>query len=195
MTTYTKDDYTVSGTFGGNYNPSKFKTDITNSAISRTIIDTGLVGDSIILVFDGTSTLSAGDIIILDTLVSVHDSVEPIIYSSVSQLNVKINEIKKEDYQLIGKFVYLGSNHMPSIGKILVNAYKESGDGSFTIAVVNNENGDEMAEVSFSNEIETVLDLGTIYNIPTIESKIEIFAKVSNKKSHLFIENIDICYL
>jgi hypothetical protein len=195
MTTYTKDDYTVSGTFSGDYDSSSFKTAIMNSAITRTIIDTGILGDSVQLIFDGVDVLSVSDTNILDIL-STSSNPAPLIYSSVTQVMIKENEINSEDFEIIGKFLYPGSNSASLIGKILVTGYCRNINESFIIIVLNKENGDEMAGQIFNNETEAVLDLGTIFNIPTTKSRIEILAQVSNKRSQrAYIENISVFYL
>lgn len=181
--------YTISGDFGGNYNPAKFKNEIAASSIvTATVLDTGFVGDDIYITFDVEPT--GGEKTTLDGLIGSHDSsIEP-VYDNIISLTPKESDIIDTDYKRQKMWIFEGSKKAGNIEKIMAIGHMDAGVTNFSIEVFDSTNALQIAEATFTDTTpDSELDLGTISNVPTGRAKIEINVKktggTDDDKAHL----------
>jgi len=190
-TTYTK---SLSGDFGGNLNTSQLFNEIENAEIGPSCVTVKNESDDVELIF--TSSLTSGEQTILDNLVSNHvvDTSKP--HDNFFTITPKNEKIKEKSYRKIGTFKYDGSNQIGLIDYIEVISYKDSKIDSYDIRVIDRNNDVILASANFTNDISEICDLGTISNIPTEKTILEIHGRQNGgkKKSYLYIENITVYY-
>lgn len=193
MTTYTK---SKSSDFGGNINQRQLHNEIMlEEGIIPALIGIDFTGDVIDIIFD--SILSAGEEIILNTLISNH-----IPDNSKSRGNFYIvipqkNSIKTGVYTKCATFKYDGSDVVGDIDYVDIISYMDTDVISYNARVYDKTNNTILCEkVGITNLTETIDSLGLISNVPTSQSILELqIQKIGgNNKDYIYIDSINIYY-
>lgn len=101
----------------------------------------------------------------------------------------KRNSIKTTKYTLAHAFEYLGSDAIGVIDYIDLMAYVDSTSNTYDVRIVNSENGQILVEnTDLSNNSLEVIDLGTISNIPTAKTTLELQVKRNGSSGNKTIE-------
>lgn len=195
--TWTLSIYLTTDFTNGKYNPYNFKNEIIASSINnaKTIIDTGTVGTQINLVFD--LELDAGELIVLDELVTLHDSSLIEEYLKTETFRSIDNKIISSSYRNDIKFIYPGSKYIDPIKKIKAIGYMDDSVTNFSIIIYDKTNNQIIATNTFTNTTpDSILDLGVISNIPTEESLIQIkYSYISlDKKKFAYVSEVIFYY-
>lgn len=170
---YTK---SITTDFGGSINTTYLQNEIiAETSITSTLKRIDRVGDAIYIVFD--TELSGAEQTLLTTVISNHNSSVVESYSIVSNISLKDYEIKTNTYKRFGTFVYPGKNNTQNIIKICAVAFIDLNQTSFSIRIDDKTNDLTIAENTFTNTTETLLDLGTISNVPDEQAIIEVCVK------------------
>ena len=111
-------------------------------------------------------------------------------------LCIKNDSTKNDKYTFSCKFVYPGTSNSGNISKIIATANKDSGADSYEILIMDKTNGNVIAEMSYTNNDEKEVDLGTLNNIPVNQSQIDIDIKRTggSKKNRVYISSITLFY-
>jgi hypothetical protein len=121
--------------------------------------------------------------------------------SQVSQMIQQI-DINKSDnstsYKTVSRIIYLGSDNVGAIIHIEAISCMDSGITSYDMRVVDKGNGSAViAEVTGStNEIDDIVDFGTISNLPSSKSRFDIQLKRNggNAQKYVHLDSILIKY-
>lgn len=171
--TYT---YSLSSDFGGNLRISHLHLDvIAEAGITPTLTRIDMEGDNVDIVFD--SALSAGEQTTLNNVVSAYTYVTPVNYDNTIKFNIKNRETSNTSYTREDTLIYEGSNNTGDIKKILAVGYMDSGVTNFSIKINDKTNNNIIAENSFTDTTESILELTPISNVPTERSILELQIK------------------
>lgn len=180
----------ITSDFSNNFNSTNLKKEIENSNMTPNLIRIDRLGDSIDIIFD--TELTGGDETTLNSIISGHDITVPVRYTNTINNILRQNEINDTSYKRACTFIYEGSDYINSIVKIGAIAYKSSTIDSYTILVEDKTHNTVIAESTFTNEDELMVDLTPITNIPTTRSKIEVFIKKTggSKSQKAYVESV-----
>jgi hypothetical protein len=182
-------NYSILGDFqGGLVNTEQLTNEVKASEISSTCIGITTVDDVMSISF--SSSLSAPDIITLDSLVSNHVYVSPKSYTSLYQIfprSITFNNMNV--YKKICSVIYNGDDELP-LTKISVVSQQENTSGSYCIRVYDSTSNKILAERTYNNTEFELHDIINLTNIPTINSIIEIQGKKLTTEGHYHVENV-----
>ena len=151
-------------------------------------------GDDVNIVF--ASALSAGEKTTLDALVSAHTVVISVFYTSLIPIQTRTDDYKNTNYIRLGSTTFPGVKAIGSIHKITSYSYMDNAVTSYSIKLIDKQSGLTIAEGTFTNTEEERQDLGTISNMPTSETTLEIFGKRTGgtgKNKYFHINNVTLC--
>jgi hypothetical protein len=116
-------------------------------------------------------------------------------YSLVT-ISLKSNEFHSKSYEKIGAISYEGSNNFPVISKINVVGYMDSDETDYSVRVYDKTNSLIIAESTYTNTKEDILEVKPISNIPSEQSIIEVHVKSTKgkKKAPVYIESVEIYF-
>lgn len=187
MATY---DYSFSVDFSNNITFEKFITEINTSSISENLVNIVREGDEVHINFD--ATLSAGDQITLNNLVSSHIPIDTDILENIINIDVR-DKFDNEYYERIAMFVYKGSYTLGDIKRISFVGYKDSKLDDYKMRIYDLTNANILAEETFTNDEEQINEITSFSNMPATESIIEIQCKRSNnRKKNYYIDTLQV---
>jgi hypothetical protein len=183
----------LSSDFGGTWNQSQLHTEIEaeggiTTALTGINHETG--SDDIDIVF--ASALSGPETTALNSVISAH-SPEANVGSNISNISIPDNQIDLTTYVTIATFNFPGTNKWKDVTHIKVISVMEEGGTSYDVRVFDVTNNLEIASANWNNTDEDICDFGTLNNLPTGESILELHAKV-NGSSVAHIKNMNIYY-
>jgi len=178
--------YLKSAFGAGQYDYATFQRDLDVSSFSSQIrgILNGPTNVTITI-----ESITGGQQTELDNLVANHtpDTSKARIQNFV--IFPKRNSIKTTKYTLAHAFEYLGSDAIGVIDYIDLMAYIDSTSNTYDVRVVNSETGDILVEkTNLNNSSLEVIDLGTIVNIPTTTTTLELQLKRNESSGNKTIE-------
>lgn len=183
-TTYTK---SLSTDFGSSIKLRQLHKEIeADSGITSNITGITMTGDVVDIIFD--STLSASEETALNSLISAHtpDTSKPkeTFYTETSQ----IDSTKAMNYSRMIRFAYPGSDSCGIINYVEVLSRMDVGVTSYDVRLVDKLNNTVMAEATgLTNTTDSANDLGTISNIPTNRTILEIHVKHNGASGNAFV--------
>jgi len=158
-----------------------------------------LSGDDLEIHF--STSLSTGDESTLTTIVSNHQGVilnSQKIPKMIQQVDINKTLKNKNTYRSMSKIIYYGSNSIGEITTIEVVAYMQSGVDSFDIRVVDRKNGSNVIaeKTGLTNTDDEIIDLGTISNLPTDKTRLEVQIRKNDSSSstNVYLDTILIKY-
>lgn len=187
-------EYDISA-FAGKVNPFQLDDEINNSSISTNYNHTTVHGDTYNIMFD--AELDEAGEITLDDIVAAHTDTNSELYAHISKLTPSVKCVTTTSNQRIESFTYAGTIHADIITKILVNAYMSGGITDFSVTVIDATNAKIIATNTFTNTDEnSVVDVGTLSNIPTQQAIIEFLVKKNGgaDEDEVCIQNISVYY-
>lgn len=129
-----------------------------------------------------------------ESVSNINNIVDSYTYSEYSEINSQVyiplekNNVKYDSYEVIGYYIYLGSNRQTPIKEIKVCSYSST-DQDYSIMILDKTHGVQMAEETFNNRELGINTIKNITDIPTQESIIEVLVKTSNKK-YVYINSV-----
>lgn len=185
MSTYT---YSLVSDFGGSLNSKQLHNEIVaDVGITPTLTGINTEDDVVDVIF--VSALSAGEQTTLNNLASAHTAVTEVSYSSKIKFNLNSREISNTSYTRLDTLIYEGTNNTSEIKKMLAIGYMDSGVTNFSIKINDKTNGTVLAENTFTDATESILELTPISNLPAERSILELQVKktggAGNKKVHV----------
>lgn len=151
---------------------------ITNSIEGVVVTNSSFDGNNLNIDFE--SNLNNKQRILLHKLILSWDTAQSNIYEKIIPVHLSGTGIKNTNYTRYGVYGYLGSNTLLPINKICVISYSDNNVSSYNVRIFNVTNSTVIAEATFSNKSEQLLDMGTISNVPTGSSLLEIHLKVNS---------------
>jgi hypothetical protein len=158
-----------------------------------------LSGDNIDI--HSSSDLSAGDQTTLTTIVSNHNGVELNLEKApkmIQQIDVNKSSKTQNNYVTMSKIIYYGAESIGEIQTIEVIAYMESNATSFDIKIVDKKNSSNVIaeKTGLTNTIDEIIDMGTISNLPSKKSRLEIQIRKngSNKSAKVYLDTVLVKY-
>ena len=184
--TYTK---SITTDFGGNFDSSNLKDEVVNG-IAATLLRVDTLGDAVYIVFDAELTSGEEDTL-TNTVIQNHSPSVAEVYT-IAINNIINKQSTKSSYQRICTFVYEGSILIGSIKQISGIAYIDSNATDYTILVEDVTNDQTLAEQTYTNKFEDMIELSTITNVPTGKSKIEVSVKRTSSKNNakVYVESL-----
>lgn len=184
--------------FVKHFNTQQLKQEIENSGIVSQCYGISSV-DNIVTVYFSIP-LNSSDENILNTLfanhVPVYNNAPPKNkYVSVYPSNLK--KQKKNAYTVVTNFNYRGSDSIGSINYIEAISYMDSTVTNYKIRVVDKNTGNILVEkTGLNNTTPELVDLGTITNVPSVNSMLEIHVYKTGTKDtdFVYIDEILIYY-
>lgn len=178
-TTYTRSIITD---FGGSISPHILQSAIVASSIVPTILYINTLGDEVYIVFN--TSLSAGEITTLNTLIAAHTAVIPLSYKHIIKFNPKNTTIKQTTFKREDTLIYQGTDVFGTVSRISAIAYMDSGVTSYTIKIYDKTNNATIVETTFTNTEEDIVHLTPIQNVPTSEAVFELLVKKTGGKGN-----------
>ena len=184
---YTK---SLASDFGNSITPHQLHQEIEDSSITSQILHVTILGDSVDIVFD--SSLSAGDQTTLDALVAAHTVSSQAVYSNIVKFTPRSPDVKQSSYKREDTLIYEGKSTFKNIVKISAVSYMNEGVTSYTIKVYDKTHNQTVAESTFTNTTEDVVDLTPIQNVPTEKSVLELLVKKTggNNKKRAYVDSV-----
>lgn len=176
--------YSIIVDFSGGISISQLDDEIRNSAIVTSLNGINKYGDTVDIIF--SSTITSGEKTILGGLVSVHTPQSNVSFTPFTVYPTKIKYNLPAFKRVVSNKFY-GNNY--NIVSINFFGCMHTNTTSYDVRVVNMNNGTIIASGNFTNTYEAFNDLGTISNVPTIETEIEFHVKV-NGGGYVHIEEI-----
>ena len=194
MATY---NYSLSTDFSGSINEGQFHSEIANEVgITTTFYGITTIEDTIEVLF--ASSLSGGEETILNGLVSSHVPTYIKPHEIFFTIQSRISEITNTTYSRLITFKYDGSDNIGDIDYVEIICWKDSNVTSYDIRLVNRQNSDVIAEATgLTNNTLDINDLGTISNIPTESTILELQGRRvggSGNNKNVYIESANIYY-
>ena len=164
--------------FSSNFDSDQFTSEIIASSIVTALVSVDQSGDTISIIFN--DTLTATDAETLDTLVSDHT---PVLKPGSNKDTWTINKtITTTSYEKVGLFVFPG-DLIRELTHIKCIASMNTGTTSYSIRIVDKTGPAKIAEGTFSNTVDSVNDLGTVSNVPGVESVFDVSIKITGTGS------------
>jgi hypothetical protein len=193
QTTYTK---SLTTDFGGNINESQLHREIASAIPGTTLVGVNRTGDVIDLIF--ADALSGGNQTILNTTISNHVPMTGTRKSRFFTYTPKTTKTNNTIYQRLGgPFKYNGSIEMGPINQVEVISKMDTGATSYSVRLYDATNETIIAETTGkTNLTESIVDLGTISNVPEDEAILEIHIKLvgGTTSTYAYIEDVVIYY-
>lgn len=187
-TTYTK---SLPSDFSGNLHGEQLKKEINSTIITPNCIVVKNTGDDVDIIFE--SALSAGQQTTLDNLISNHSPNNNTPKNNLFTYTPRTTYSSSLVYQRVGgPFKYQGSDNVGNIDYIEVVAYKDALPTSYDVRIYDSTNGTVLAEsTGLTNTDEQIIDLGTISNIPSGPSLLEVQVKQSGGTTkNVYLEQV-----
>lgn len=188
----TKYTYSKATNFGGVLYLSIFHAEINASAITPTCYGVNLTGDIVDVYF--ASTLSAGDEVILLSIISSHPTSTPTGVNSENYINSDTIVPSTQVINTTTHFILVSYNFdgfINTLSDIILNSYMEPDATSYTIQVLDYTNINIIAEETFTNTNDTSLQQLTLSNIPTTQNTIiHIKGKINPTGKKAFLKSI-----
>jgi hypothetical protein len=163
----------LSADFSGNLNPSQLFDEIQDAfGIIPICITVTNIGNDVRILFE--SSLSSGEQVTLDNLISVHS---PAAYIGQRIINIPLQNTltDRSTYTTLNTIVFAG--------------YMEQDGTSFDVRIYDTTNINDICSITLSNELEGIIDFGLLSNLPTGEAMFECQARVDGT-SVAHIKNI-----
>ena len=146
------------------------------SNISSPLSNTNPYSDAIEVNF--TNPISNADAITLNNLVATWDNNVISKYDKIVGIPLSANAgINNTTYQRYGIYGYDGSTTIGKIQKITIIGYKDTNVTNYSVKIFDLTNSLTIAEVTFTNTSENIVNMGTLSNIPDNPAIIEIQVK------------------
>jgi len=184
--------------FVKNFNISQFEQEIANSGMVSQYYGISSVDNVVKLTF--SIPLNGSDENILNTLFTNHVPVynnDPQKNKYVSVFSSNLKKQKKNTYTVVTNFNYRGSEAVGSINYIEAISYMDSTVTNYKIRVVDKNTGNVLVEkTGLNNTTPELFDLGTITNVPSLNSMLEIHVYKNSTKDtdFVYIDEILIYY-
>lgn len=193
MSTITK---SLATNFSGNLKSAQFHKEILAnvSIVSANLIGINKTADVIEILFDGV--LSASDQTTLNGIIDLHSPDNSIPRNEHFTVTPKLKN-EEDEYEVSKVFVYRGSTNIGAINYIDLVSYMDSSITSYSARVVDRNTGLVIAEkTGMTNTEEQVQDLGTISNVPTDKTLLELQIKRTggNKKKYVYAYQLVVYY-
>lgn len=185
--------YSLVNDFGGNLNSSQLHQEIADSiSISQNILRVDTIGDVVKIVFE--DALSAGEQTILSSLVSTHVAIVEDEYSKLIKLVPRDKKINNTSYSREDTFVYDGTNNIEEIKKITLVSNMDVGVSNYSVKIFDTTNVLPIIEETFTNTVESIIDITNITNLPTEKAIFELLVKKEggNVTKYAHIDSITI---
>jgi 7-cyano-7-deazaguanine synthase in queuosine biosynthesis len=172
MTTYT---YSLSADFPSGLGSLQLQKAISSSAISQTISHINTNDDVVEIIFFGS--LSGDDVTALNGLISAHVPVKSKAkFYVITPIRNTITV--KNAWTLAAYFKYGGSSIIGTINYFEISSYMEGTITSYDARVVNKSTGEVLAaKTGMTNVSSAIYDMGTVSNVPTTETTLELQIK------------------
>lgn len=170
----------------GTFDLQTFKTDLQNSTFNSQIRGLSNNQSSVVVTVE---SITGGQQSELDGIVANHvpNTSKPRIQNFV--IFPKRNSIKINKYTLAHAFEYMGSDQVGVIDYIDLMAYMDSNTNSYDVRVINSSTGQVLVEKdNLNNTSLAVIDLGTISNIPSTKTTLELQVKKNGTSNSKTIE-------
>jgi len=186
--TYTK---SIASDFSDVFHSTNLQNEILSQGFPKSLLRIDRIGDNVDIVFN--EQLESNDELILhNTIVPTHMSTTQTIYNNVISIPLKRNEIKSTTYNRIGTYTYLGTGMCDKPISIKAIGHMDIDTTNYSIRVYDTTNHNIIAEGTFTNTDEAIIDLGQISNLPVEEALIEISARITaSKKNKAYLENVN----
>lgn len=146
-----------------------------------------------VVTFQFESTPDSGELTELDSLISAHTPDYRKQRKIFFTVYPEDRNIRTTDYSTIATFEYLGSDLIGLIDYIDVITKVSS--GSYNVRVVITDNSQILSEVKeLDNKRYQTIDLGTLSNIPSDRSILEIQVSVNDRKSTAYLQQAIVYY-
>ena len=180
--------YSISEDFNGNLREAQLYSEITTEpGITSNLSAVNTRGDIVEIIFD--SVLSGSE---QTTLVSLISSHVPSIVKSKEKfyvINPKHSSIKTSTWFIAGSFKYGGSNTIGTIDYFELSSYMDSGITSYDVRIINQLNGEILAQKTANTNTSSIyIDLGTISNVPTSSTTLELQVKKTGGNNNHRVE-------
>ena len=167
--------FTVSPATLSNKNLSELNTKISQK-INVPINTVNSNGNSKVNV-DFNDELSNSERIKLHKVLLSWDTESTNIYEKIIPVYLNGNGINTSSYLRYGVYGYSGTNLTLSFKKISIVAYMDNTVTDYSVRIFNMTNSNIIAEATFTNTTEQILDMGSLSNIPSNPSILEIHLK------------------
>ncbi len=187
MSTYT---YSLAVDFSNNLNSSQFHGEIdADPGIVPILQAVNVTADVVDVVFD--SALSAGEKTTLDGLVAAD---VPIIIGKSIQVIFVGNKVTYTVYFNLSNYTF-DPDLINTVNHIEAITEMNSGGTSYSLRVMDRNSSNTVAEMTGqSNTTPTIIDFGTISNVPTSDAIFELHAKVADTNTTLTVKSWTIIY-
>jgi hypothetical protein len=171
---------TLSEHFPSGLDMTNLYNDIKKSAI--TVEHLGSIGNEDLVEIVFQSELSAGELTILNNIISTHNPI-PIKPRRIKYtVSPKYGNTVSCHYEVISVFEYGGSNLVGIINYFDLIA-KTDVNNTYSARIYNPENNTVLAQITGLNNLEyEIIDMGNITNIPTENCKLELQVKSDHDK-------------
>lgn len=190
MATY---NYSLSSDFGNNINQNQFHQEVLGATgISPTFYGITTTGDNIDVLFE--SNLDTNEQLILDNLVTSHTPTYAKPFNNFFMVVPSNAKISNSVFTKIASFKFDGSDNIGTIDYIQILSYKNTAITSYDIRAIDRSNSNVLASANFSNNTLEINDLGTISNVPTDKTIIEIQCRQNggSGNKYIVVEGINI---
>lgn len=177
--------YSLSSDFGGNLAAGQLSREImADVTIVTTLVTIRTKGDVVTVSF--VSAISGAEETALDNLVAAH---VPIVISKelLFSLSIPENIVESTTYVSLTSFLYTAGL---VINNMCIISLMAPGGTSYDVRIYDSTNNNTIASANFNNTSETNQSLGTISNLPIVDSIFEIQAKV-NGSTTAYIRNLN----
>ena len=174
--------------FGGSINIEQLDLEIREDPnITTTLRGITLTGDEVTIDFE--SNLTPQEESQLNILILNHTPTTKVLYDNIVKANIDSYVIQTNRFRRMDAIPFEGSDEIGNIEKISALAFMDLGVSEFSIQIYDKTNQKIIAENTFTNTVEEIVDLIPISNIPKDRAIIEIKAKKSggtgNKNAYL----------
>jgi len=139
-------------------------------------VSTNPYGDAIDITF--SEQLSSQDAVKLHNIITEWDSNTLIEYNKVNSITLSTaSGTVSTSYRRAGVYGYDGSSTVGKLKKITIVGYRDDGAVSYSVRVFDINNSETIAEATFNNNSDDVMDMGTLNNIPDESTVLEIQVK------------------
>ena len=192
--TYT---YSLSVDFGGNLATDQLRTEIeADGGIAPTclaVVSNLTTPDDVDIIFD--AALSGGEETTLDGIVAAH-VVQPTSISTNSfTLVPTITKYRSTKYTRVYAIIYAGSNNVGTINRMFAVSHMDSALTNYSLKVFDTTNRNILAENTFTNTKEQIVELTPINNIPTDQALLELHVKLTGSGGKVYVNSALFEYL
>ncbi len=185
--------YSLSVDFSGNLNRTQFHQEIVDNGTLPTLVGVHDTEDIINIEFD--SSLNAGQQTTLNGLVSSH------IPSTIPKILLTETILPKKDtysntsYTRAASYIYNPTINTLYCVKVL--SYMDTGITSYDLQLFDKTHGNIIVTKNSTNTDEELVDVGTLTNMPTVESILELNVKRTGgkKNNNVYLESIGFYFI